>query len=80
MQTYTISTPLAAIRLCPPADSDKAGVLTSLPSDAIVEMHGPSDLGRGMVEVSWHRQRYAVFEGDLVSRAAPESVERAVGD
>jgi hypothetical protein len=80
MQRYTISTPLVAIRLCPSADSDKAGVMSSLPSDAIVEIQGPSELGRGMVEVSWHHHRYAVFERDLSTRAVPESVEEAVGD
>ena len=80
MQTYTISVPLAAIRLCPSTDSDKAGVLDSLPSDAIVEIHGPSDLGHGMIEVSWQRRRYAVFERDLAARAVPESMEEAVGD
>jgi hypothetical protein len=80
MQRYSISTSLVAIRLCPSGDSDKAGVMSSLPSDAIVEILGPSKLGRGMVEVSWQRQRYAVFERDLTARAVPESVEEAVGD
>lgn len=80
MQTYTITTPLVAIRLCPCSESDKAGVMSSLPSDAIVEIQGPSNLGRGMVEVSWQRQRYAVFELDLSTRAVQESVEEAVGD
>lgn len=80
MQRYAISTPLVAIRLCPSSESDKAGVMCSLPSDAIVEIQGPSNVGRGMVEVSWQRQRYAVFELDLSTRAVPESVEEAVGD
>jgi len=78
MQRYSITTPLVAIRLCP-FDTDKAGVMSSLPSDAIVEIQGPSDLGRGMVEVSWQRQRYAVFELDLATRATPECV-RGVAD
>ena len=80
MQRYSISMPLVAIRLCPSGDSNKAGVMSSLPSEAIVETLGPSNLGRGMVEVSWQRQRYAVFELDLSTRAVPESVEEAVGD
>jgi hypothetical protein len=79
MQRYTISTPLVAIRLCPSADSDKAGVMSSLPSDAIVEDLGPSDLGTGMVEVSWQRQRYAVFQQDLAARGTLVGTE-AVGD
>jgi hypothetical protein len=79
MQRYTISSPLVAIRLCPSSESDKAGVVSSLPSDVVVETVGPSDLGTGMVEVTWQRQRYAVFELDLVERATlVESA--AVGD
>jgi hypothetical protein len=69
MQRYTISTPLVAIRLYPSADSDKAGVVSSLPSDAIVETLGPSDVGTGMIEVSWEHQRFAVFERDLIARS-----------
>ena len=80
MQQYCINTQLVAIRLCPSGESDKAGVMSSLPADAIVEIEGPSDVGRGMVEVSWQRQRYAMFERDLMARAVPESVEEAVGD
>jgi hypothetical protein len=80
MQRYSISTPLVAIRLCPSGESEKAGVMSSLPPDAVVEVHGPSKLGRGMVEVSWQHQRYAVFELDLMARAVPESVEEAVAD
>ena len=71
MQRYTISTPLVAIQLCP-SDTDKAGVISSLPSGAIVEAHGPSSLGKGMVEVAWQCQRYAVFELDLTTRATTE--------
>ena len=80
MQRYSISMPLVAIRLCPSGDSNKAGVMSSLPSDAIVETMGPSDLARGMVEVCWQHQRYAVFERDLTTRAVPESVEEPVAD
>ena len=79
MQRYSINTPLVAIRLCPAGDSDQAGVMTSLPSDAIVEIQGPSNVGRAMVEVSWQDQRYAVFELDLVTRATPETTEEAIG-
>ena len=67
MQRYSITTPLVADRLCRPNDSDKAEVMTSLPSGAIVE--GPSDLGNGMIEVSWQHHRYLVFELDLATRA-----------
>ena len=80
MQGYSISTPLVAIRLCPSGDSDKAGVMSSLPSDAIVEIGGPSDLGRAMVEVSWPDQRYAMFELDLATRATLEPTEEAIGE
>lgn len=80
MERYTINTPLAAVRLCPSSDSDKAGVMTLLPSDAIVETHGPSSLGTGMIEVSWERQRYVVFELDLSTRATLESNHEAVAD
>jgi len=69
MQRYCINTPLVAIRLCPSAESDKAGVMTSLPSNAVVEIQGPSKLGTGMVEVSWEHQRFAVFQRDLATRA-----------
>ena len=69
MQRYAISSPLVAIRLCP-SETDKGGVMSSLPSEAIVETRGPSDLGKGMVEVSWQHQRYAVFELDLETRYA----------
>ena len=77
MQRYAISSPLVAIRLCP-SDTDKPGVMSSLPSDAIVEARGPSNLGRGMVEVAWQHQRYAVFELDLETRATPEPTEEVV--
>jgi hypothetical protein len=51
MQRYSISTPLVAIQLCPSGDLNKSGVMSFLPSDAIVETLGPSDLARGMVEL-----------------------------
>jgi len=70
MQRYSINTPLVAIRLCPFGESDKAGVMTSLSSEAIVETLGHSDLGTGMIEVSWEHQRYAVFERDLKVRGS----------
>ena len=54
--------------------------MTSLPSDAVVEIEGPSRLGSGMVEVSWERQLYAVFELDLATRATLESNQEAVSD
>ena len=77
MQRYSITSPLVAIRLCPSSDVDKEGVMTSLPSDAVVEARGPSRLGTGMIEVTWQHQRYAVFELDLTTRAI---LEEAVED
>ncbi|HEV2688324.1 MAG TPA: hypothetical protein VGV35_07210 [Bryobacteraceae bacterium] len=75
MQRYSIFSPLVAVRLCPSGDTGKVGVLTSLPSDAVVEACGPSELGTGMIEVSWDRQRFAVFERDLETRANLEPSE-----
>jgi hypothetical protein len=69
MQRYSVNTPLVAILLCRSGEMDKAGVMALLPAKAVVEIRGPSDLGAGMVEVSWHCQRYAVFELDLETRA-----------
>jgi hypothetical protein len=79
MQRYSITSPLVAVRLYPSSDADKEGVMTSLPSDAIVEASGPSRLGTGMIEVTRQRQRYAVFELDLATRAIPESIEDSFG-
>jgi hypothetical protein len=79
MQRYSITTPLIAIELCPLIAEERSGVITSLPADAIVEIHGPSNLGTGMIEVSLERQRYAVFEQDLVERAILVQTA-AVGD
>jgi hypothetical protein len=79
MQRYTISSPLVAVRLCRSNETEKAGVMTSLPTDAVVEIHGPSDLGNGMVELAWEHQRYAVFQRDLVTRATLVQVA-AIGD
>lgn len=69
MQRYRIFSPLVAVRLCPSGNTAQAGVLTSLPSEAVVETQGPSKLGAGMIEVSWEHQRFAVFERDLSTRA-----------
>jgi hypothetical protein len=77
MQVYSISTPLLAIRLCRENAPDNAGVLSSLPPEAIVEIRGPSNLGTNMVEVSWQANRYAVFERDLKDRAEPATVEQS---
>jgi hypothetical protein len=65
MQRYSITTPLIAVRLFRSHETEKAGVMTTLPANALVEIHGPSDVGDGMIEVSWEHQRYAVFERDL---------------
>lgn len=70
MQRYTISTPLIAVRLFRSDETEKAGVMTSIPSDAVVEIHGLSDLADGMIEVSWEDQRLAVFERDLNVRGS----------
>ena len=74
MMRYCITTPLVAIRLSLSTDNEKPGVMSSLPSEAIVEIRGPSNLGNGMLEVSWQADRYAVFERDLKERAEPELV------
>jgi|HubBroStandDraft_6_1064221.scaffolds.fasta_scaffold1423064_2 hypothetical protein len=68
MQRYRINMPLVAIRLSSTSDGEIAGVMSSLPSGAIVESSGPSDLGTGMIEVAWEEQRFAVFERDLKVR------------
>ena len=79
MEQYTFGIPLIAIRQCPSGDSDKSGVISSLPSDAIVEIRGPSGLARGMVEVAWKHQRFAVLQRDLATRATLVRTA-AVGD
>jgi hypothetical protein len=79
MQRYSISTPLVAIRLCPSSEMDKGRVATSLPTKATVEIHGPSEVGIGMVEVTWKDQRFAVFERDLKVRGSLVRTQ-AVGD
>ena len=77
MQRHRITTPLVAIRLRVSSDVDKAGVMTSLPSDAVIETRGPSSLGTGMIEVSWGHHRYVVFELDLTERASLLSAQAA---
>ena len=69
MQRYSITTPLPAIRLFQSDGTENAGVMSSLPAKAVVEVRGPSDLGTGMVEITWHCQRYAVFQRHLATRA-----------
>ena len=78
MQRYRITTPLVAIRLYPSPEVEKAGVMSSLPYDAVVETQGPSRFGNSMIEVTWEHQRYAVFELDLATRAASIN-EQSVG-
>jgi hypothetical protein len=70
MQRYSIHAPLIAVRLFRSHETEKAGVMTSLPANAVVEVHGPSDLGDAMVEVTWEHQRFAVFERDLKVRGS----------
>jgi hypothetical protein len=54
--------------------------MSFLPSDAMIEISGPSSLGKGMIEVSWERQRYAVFKLDLETRAIAEPSEEHVAN
>jgi hypothetical protein len=75
MQRYSVTSPLVAVRLFRSHETERAGVISSLPADAIVEMRGPSDLSDGMVEVAWEHQRYAVFQRDLATRATPVRIE-----
>ena len=79
MQRYSVTSSLPAIRLFQSHETDKAGVMTLLPAKAVVEMRGPSDLGTGMVEVTWHCQRYAVFQRHLATRATLVRL-KAVGE
>ena len=79
MQRYRINMPLVAIRLSPTSDGEIAAVMSSLPSGAIVESSGPSDLGTGMIEVAWEHQHFVVFERDLKVRGSLVRTE-AVGD
>ena len=79
MQRYSINMPLVAVRLFQSHETEKAGVMTTLPPKAVVEIHGPSDLGDGMVEVTWEHQRFAVFERDLKVRGGLVRTA-AVGD
>ena len=79
MQRYSITTPLPAIRFRSDR-TEKTGVMALLPAKAIVEMRGPSDLGTGMVEVTWHCQRFAVFQRDLVTRGALVRLQAVGGE
>ncbi|HXA67262.1 MAG TPA: hypothetical protein VNV82_19040 [Bryobacteraceae bacterium] len=72
MQRYRITTPLVAVRLFSSRDSEKPGMLVSLPEDAMVEVGGRSQVGKGMLEVRWQSERYAVFEMDLEQRGTLE--------
>ncbi len=45
-------------------------MLVSLPEDAMVEVGGISPVGRGMLEIRWQSERYAVFELDLEERGS----------
>ena len=70
MQRYRLTIPLVAIRLSSSGDNEKPGMLVSLPEDAMLEVGGRSPVGRGMLEISWQSERYAVFELDLEERWA----------
>jgi hypothetical protein len=75
MQRYRLTTPLVAIRLYSFPNNEKPGMLVSLPEDAMVEVGGRSAVGKGMLEIRWQSERYAVFELDLEERGALESRE-----
>jgi len=66
------------------SENDNPGsVAPQLRAQAEIEYNdtlGPSDLGKGMIEVSWERKRYVVFELDLATRATLDSNEDAVAD
>jgi hypothetical protein len=79
MQQYRINTPLVGIRLSSSSGGEIAGVMSSLPSGAIVESSGLSELGTGMIQVVWEHQRFAVFQRDLATRATLVRTA-AVGD
>jgi hypothetical protein len=70
MQRYSITTQLIGVRLFRSRETEKAGVMSTLPAKAVVEIHGPSDVGDGMIEVAWEHQRFAVFERDLKVRGS----------
>ncbi len=72
MQRYRITSPLVVIPLRPSGMEELEATMT-LPSGAVVEVLGPCELRRGMIEVIWHRQRYAMFELDLATRAVLET-------
>ena len=76
MARYRLTTPLIAIRLLASRDNEKPGMLVSLPEDAMVEVGGRSPVGRGMLEISWQSERYAVFELDFEERATLELQEQ----
>jgi len=76
MKRYRITKPLIAIRLHASKDSEKPGMLVSLPEDAMVEVGGRSPVGRGMLEIRWQSERYAVFESDLEERGILELQEQ----
>jgi hypothetical protein len=76
MKRYRLTTPLIAIRLHASKDSEKPGMLVSLPEDAMVEVGGRSPAGRGMLEIRWQSERYAVFESDLEERGILELQEQ----
>lgn len=75
MMRYRLTEPLIAIRLHASRESEKS-MLVSLPEDARVEVGGRSPVGRGMLEISWQSERYAVFELDLEERATLEHEQR----
>jgi hypothetical protein len=79
MMSYSIHEPLVAVRISPSPDGEITGVMSSLPSGAVVESSGPCELGNGMVEVVWEHQQFAVFQRDLVTRATPLQTA-SVGD
>jgi hypothetical protein len=80
MQRYSMTSSLPAIRLFPPHETDKAGVMSLLPAKAVVEIRGQSELGDGMIEVTWHCQRSAVLQRHLLMRATLVDSKRLVSE
>ena len=70
MQRYRMLASLAAVQISPrDGGSERAGTMALLPRNATVEVSGTSRLGPRMIEISWRRHMYAVFEFDFKTRA-----------
>jgi hypothetical protein len=74
-ERYYVHTALFAIRLFPSSETEQVGMMSFIPAGAIVEVSGPWNLASGIVEVTYERQRYAVLELKLDTRASPVQSE-----